>query len=130
MATSPVYLDVIYFPDYVIDRPALQATLLNAQVRFRRAMLTDWNAPLQPDPYRTPRRAGENATMMAESWTKPDAQMPNKLKMSTAHDIAMSMYDFLYKNKRTGSAVMNVVDITVAPGPVKCGIASVRPFED
>ena len=127
---SPVYLDITYFPDYEIDRPALQTTLLNAQVRFRRAMLTDINAPLQPDPYNTPRRAGENATLTAKSRNDVENGTSYKMKMSTGHDIAVSLYDFLYKGKRNGSAFMNVVDITIAAGPEKCGIAFVRPFED
>lgn len=101
--------------------------LFDAQARLLRQILFHGNGPLEPDPYRTPRRAGENATMTAESLRDPHTEKLNKMTFDTLLETARGLFDFLYKDGRRGSVITHVFDARISLD-VRCGTVAVRPF--
>ncbi|KAL6717598.1 hypothetical protein ACLMJK_005513 [Lecanora helva] len=127
---TPVWLDLYYFPLLEIDRTALQHLLFNAQARFTREILMHGNGPLHPDPYQTPRIIGENATFTAKSMRNPDTQELNQMTFETVLNVAEGLFLFLFREKRRGSVIANVIDPRVVDSSEFCGTVTVRPYGD
>ena len=88
------------------------------------------NGPLEPDPWQTPRRAGEDATLLAKSFKVPETGVWRKMTFDTVLKVAKAVFEFLYTDKRRGSIITHVYDTRIAAPGEKCGTISVRPFGD
>ena len=125
-----MYLDLLYFPLVKIERQALYNTLMETQYKLRTEILAYGDSPLDPDPYVTPRKPGENVTVEAESWTDVRTRISYKMTYQTVLDVLRGLFGFLYQEGRQGSIKANIIDDDIAPGPEICGTVAIRPYED